>query len=194
MVARNQEGNESHLILSMRNISENSENPTVSTAQGLACRSSNNGRGQDSDVLAQRYQALLQHNHWLTELGETIADMLQHECVYALLQHIAEELVKVSCANGAYMHMVHETGDYLDILAGYGPLREHLLGGTREKGYGLSARVWESGSVEFVSDYNNHPDCVLELNELIQAVSLPLVFAGDVIGVVFVGICIVHSH
>ncbi len=186
MDAKNLVGSEIHQKLTMRDLPENSASSTASSVPESACESSNIDQGQALDVLSERYEALLQHNHWLTELGETIAEMLQHECVDALLQHIAEELVKVSCANGAYMHMVHETGDYLDILAGCGPLRELLLGGHRIKGVGLSARVWESGTAEFVADYNNHPDCVLDLDEPIQAVSLPLVFAGEVFGVVFV--------
>jgi diguanylate cyclase (GGDEF)-like protein len=136
--------------------------------------------------LTARYQTLQQHNRWLSELGDTTARMLQQESVDTLLQHIAEELVNVSCANGAYMHMVHETGDYLDILAAFGPLSDYLLGGKRYKGHGLSARVWESGIIQFVPDYNNHPDCVLELDTQIQAVLLPLSFAGEVLGVVFV--------
>jgi len=148
------------------------------------------GKAQDIAVpyeeLSERYQKLLQHNQWLTELGEKIAGMLQHECVDALLEHIAEELVRTSCANGAYMHMVHETGDYLHISAGCGPLKGELLGGRREKGFGLSAGVWQSGSAKFVADYNSHPDCVLELDTPIQAVSLPLFFAEEVLGVVFV--------
>ena len=136
--------------------------------------------------LAARYETLLAHNEWLSELGDTTANMLQLESVSTLLQYIAEELVNVSCANGAYMHMVHETGDYLDILAGYGPLSDYLLGGKRFKGFGLSAKVWETGVAQYVPDYNNHPDCVLELNTQIQAFALPLSFAGDVLGVVFV--------
>jgi len=186
MVANNLVGTYIYLKLTMRDSSENFESSNASSVPTSVCAASNIDQARALDVLSERYEALLQHNHWLTELGETIAEMLQHECVDALLQNIAEELVKVSCANGAYMHMVHETGDYLDILAGCGPLSELLLGGTRIKGFGLSAKVWESGTAEFVSDYNNHPDCVLELDEPIQAVSLPLVFAGEVFGVVFV--------
>ena len=136
--------------------------------------------------LSSRYETLLQHNKWLSELGDTTARMLRHESVDTLLQHIAEELVNVSCADGAYMHMVHETGDYLDILAGYGPLSDYLLGGKRYRGIGLSAKVWDSGAAQYVADYNNHPDCVLELDTKIKAVSLPLSFAGEVLGVVFV--------
>lgn len=136
--------------------------------------------------LTKRYQTLQQHNRWLSELGDATARMLQFGSVDTLLQHIAQELVNVSCANGAYMHMVHETGDYLDVLAAVGPLTDYLLGGKRYKGHGLSAKVWETGVAQFVPDYNNHPDCVLELTTQIQAVSLPLSFAGKVLGVVFV--------
>lgn len=132
------------------------------------------------------YQALQQHNRWLSELGETTDRMHQQESVDSLLQFIAEEMVNVSCANGAYMHMVHETGDYLDILAVHGPLSDYLLQDRRYKGVGLSAKVWDSGIAHFAPDYNNHPDCVLELNSNIQAACLPLSFAGKVLGVVFI--------
>ena len=147
------------------------------------------GSQDDSDFkerLAERYQALLLHNCWLSELGETTAAMLEHESLDALLQYIASELVNVSCANGAYMHMVHETGDYLDILAACGPLSDSLLGDKRFEGIGLSAKVWKAGTAHYIEDYNNHPDCVLELESEIQAASLPLTYAGEVLGVVFV--------
>lgn len=139
-----------------------------------------------NEALAARYQTLLIHNCWLSELGETTAAMLQHETVDTLLQHIARELVNVSCANGAYMHMVHETGDHLDVLAACGPLSESLIGAKRFYGIGLSAKVWATGIAQYVEDYNSHPDCVLELDSNIQAASLPLMFAGEVLGVVFV--------
>lgn len=138
------------------------------------------------DVLAARYQNLLIQNCWLTELSETTVAMLRHESVDTLLQYIANELVNVSCANGAYMHMVHETGDHLDVLAACGPLSDSLLGAKRFRGIGLSAKVWATGIAQYVGDYNNHPDCVLELDENIQAASLPLTFADEVLGVVFV--------
>ena len=157
-----------------------------------ALEASVSGEGVDTssldinEVLAARYQTLLIHNCWLSELGETTAAMLQHESVDTLLQHIARELVNVSCANGAYMHMVHETGDHLDVLAAFGPLSDTLIGAKRFYGIGLSAKVWATGVAQYVEDYNNHPDCVLELDSEIQAVSLPLTFAGEVLGVVFV--------
>lgn len=146
-------------------------------------------RGNDAVSLAElkeRYETLLQHNRWLLELGDKTARMLQQESVETLLQYIAQELVNVSCADGAYMHMVHETGDHLDVLAAYGPLSDYLMGSRRYKGVGLSAKVWESGVPQYVADYNNHPDCVLDLKTKIQAVSLPLAYAGEVLGVVFV--------
>lgn len=144
---------------------------------------------EDADSFAEltaRYRTLQQRNKWLSELGDTTARMLQQESVDTLLQHIAEELVNVRCANGAYTHMVHETGDCIDILAAIGPLSDDLLGSRRYKGHGLSAKVWETGVAQCAPDYNNHPDCALDLDTQIQAVALPLSFAGEMLGVVFV--------
>jgi len=135
---------------------------------------------------AKQYEMLVQHNRWLSDLNETTAQMLQHESVGALLQYIATELVEVSCANGAYMHMVHETGDYLDVLAAHGPLSDSLIGERRYWGVGFSAKVWQSGETKHVENYNDDPDCLLELDSIIQAAALPLSFAGEVLGVVFV--------
>ncbi len=136
--------------------------------------------------LSERYSVLQEHNRWLSDLGDTAVEMLRQDSVDTLLQHIANELVSVSCANGAYMHMVHETCDYLEVVAACGPLSEELLHERRYKGVGLSAVAWQSGEMQFAEDYNSHPSCLLEIPETFQAVAIPLSFTGVIQGVVFV--------
>ena len=136
--------------------------------------------------LNAQYLKLQQQNHWLSDLGQSTAQMLKQETVSTLLDHIASEVVYISRANGAYMHMVHETGDYLEVVAARGPMSERLLGQTRDRGNGLSARAWDTGDIQVAADYNNHPDCVLQLSEKIQAVALPLTYADTVLGVIFI--------
>jgi len=137
-------------------------------------------------TLEQRYTALKQHTRQLVELSDTAADMMRQDSLSTLLQFIADEIVRLSCANGAYLHMVHETGDYLHVVAACGALKNQLMGNTRERGIGLSARAWETGTYQYTDNYNSDDSRVVEFPEDLKAVALPLLFSDRISGVVFV--------
>jgi len=137
-------------------------------------------------TLEQRYAALKLHTSQLVELSDTATDMMRQDSLNTLLQFIADEIVRLSCANGAYLHMVHETGDYLHVVAACGALKNQLMGNIRKKGFGLSARAWETGDHQYTDNYNNDSARVVEFPEELKAVALPLHFSDRISGVVFV--------
>jgi len=138
------------------------------------------------EQLGSKYQRLQEQNLWLSELAQSAAQMLDQESLSTLLDHIACEVISVSCANGAYMHMVHETGDYLEVVAAHGALTKQLYGETRILGEGLSGTAWQTGKLQIAVNYNSHENCVMDLEEEIQAIALPLVHADIILGVIFI--------
>jgi len=137
-------------------------------------------------ALEKKYSALKQHSSQLIELGDAAAEMMRQDSLETLLQFIADEIVRMSGANGAYLHMVHETGDYLHVVAACGALKKQLMGNIRKRGFGLSALAWESGTYQYTDNYNNDGLRVVEFPEELKAVALPLLFSGRISGVVFI--------
>jgi len=137
-------------------------------------------------VLEQKHAALETHTNQLVELSDTAADMMSQESLKNLLQFIADEMVRLSCANGAYLHMVHETEDFLHVVAACGALKKQLMGNTRKRGVGLSARAWETGVYQYTDNYNTDGSRVVEFPEELKAVALPLQFSDRISGVAFV--------
>lgn len=145
-----------------------------------------------SDLLAQiasleqKHESLEQHTRQLSELSDTAADMMRQDSLNTLLQFIADEIVRLSCANGAYLHMVHETEDYLHVVAACGALTKQLMGNTRQKGVGLSAQAWVTGTYQYTDNYNTNKFRVVEFPEALKAVALPLNFSDRIYGVAFI--------
>ncbi len=137
-------------------------------------------------TLEQKHAALKQHTSQLAELSDTAADMMRQDSLKNLLQFIADEMVRLSCANGAYLHMVHETGDYLHVVAACGAHKNQLMGNTRKRGFGLSAQAWETGTFQYTDNYNKDSCRVVEFPEELKAVALPLLFSNRISGVAFV--------
>lgn len=136
--------------------------------------------------LEKKYQSLKQHTEILAQLSDVGTQMMDQVSMDALLQFIAEAIVDISKANGAYLHMVHETGDYLQVTSGCGPLSSLVLHKTLEMGSGLSGATWKSGSLEYTDNYNQLDSRIADFPTSLKAASIPLFFLDKIIGVVFV--------
>jgi len=136
--------------------------------------------------LLERYQALEAHTKEIIELRSTAAEMMGQNSIDHLLDFIAREIVRLTVANGAYMHMVHESEDFLEVIASCGALSAQLTGDTRKRGVGLSAQAWESGQYVYTENYNAMASKVVVFPEELQAVAIPLSFSSKVCGVAFV--------
>ena len=136
--------------------------------------------------LDNKYQLLKQRTKALTELSDTAAQMMRQNSLDKLLQFISNEIVRLTNANGAYLHMVHETGDFLKVIAACGALESQLMGNTRDKGIGLSAVAWETGEYQYTDNYNELSSRVVEFPEALKAVAIPLQFSNTIFGVAFI--------
>lgn len=138
------------------------------------------------EELEERYRALKLHTGQINALRSAAAEMMKQDSLAHLLEFIASEIVRLTCANGAYMHMVHETSDYLKVVASCGDLAAQLMGNTRKRGFGLSAQAWGSGEYKYTDNYNDLASRVVEFPEALKAVAVPLEFSDRISGVAFV--------
>lgn len=138
------------------------------------------------DNLHTGIELLEERNDYLSALGKTATKMLKHDRLDKLLQHIADEMVEKTFADGAYLHMLHETEDYLHVVAATGPLSAELLGEKRIRGVGFSAKAWEKAALQFTHNYYEHEACVLKLDASMQAYAIPLLEGAEVLGVAFI--------
>lgn len=136
--------------------------------------------------LERKYTSLQEHTSLLAALATTASDMMKQDSLDNLLQLIANEIVSLTNANGAYMHMVHETEDYLLVVASCGKLEDQLMGNTRKRGFGLSAQAWDTGKFQYTDSYNHNFNQVVVFPEELKAVAIPLSFSGKISGVAFV--------
>ncbi len=132
------------------------------------------------------YKEELERSRQLSLLSDATADMLKHESLEELQQFVADGIVRLTSANGAYMHMLHQTGDYLHMIAGCGPLKDQLFHVKRYKGKGLSAEAWEAGETKYTDNFNENYSDVVQFPVALKAVAIPLKFADRILGVVFV--------
>ncbi len=136
--------------------------------------------------LQSDYSSLQEHIRNLAELGTTAREMMKQDSLDNLLQFIADSIVQLTNANGAYLHMVHETEDYLLVVAACGKLEQQLMGNTRRRGIGLSAQAWETGQSQYTDSYNKNYNQVVVFPEELKAVAIPLSFSGTISGVAFI--------
>ena len=141
---------------------------------------------QQLKQLEFKYTSLKEHTSQLSALGNTASEMMKQDSLDNLLQFIADEIVSLSSANGAYMHMVHETEDYLLVVASCGMLKEQLMGNTRKRGIGLSAQAWDTGKYQYTDSFNQNYNQVVVFPEELKAAAIPFSFSGKISGVAFV--------
>lgn len=135
-------------------------------------------------TLKEQHASLKRKNVFLSVLSQTILQLMHQKTLSQLLQHIADQIVEQTGSSGAYIHMVHETGERLDIVAATGCLKENLVGMSRKRGEGMAGICWETGKLQFTPDYLADNACVLDVTETFQACAIPLSSAGKIDGVV----------
>lgn len=136
--------------------------------------------------LELKHTSLKKHTSLLAALGNTTSEMMKQESLDKLLQFIANEIVNLTSANGAYMHMTHETDDRLIVVATCGELGEQPIGTTLKRGFGLSSLAWDTGRYQYTDSFNENYNQVAVFPEGLKAAAIPLAFSGKISGVIFV--------
>lgn len=138
------------------------------------------------EKLEAKYESLKEHTGRLVALSNIASNMIMQESLDTLLQLLADEIVNLTNANGAYLHMVHETEDYLLVVASCGQYVDQLMGNTRKRGIGLSAEAWDTKHYQYTDNYNQAYAEVTVFSEELKAVAIPFIFSDKVSGVAFV--------
>lgn len=138
------------------------------------------------ETIKTESSAAIEHNAYLSDVAKIASEMLSMNDMDLLLNQITVDIVNRTVADGAYLHMVHETEEFLEVVAGTGPLRDELMGEIRIRDVGFSAIAWKSGETQYTDDYYNHEACVMEYAGRMQALAIPLKHANTVLGVAFI--------
>lgn len=97
----------------------------------------------------------LQHREGeIMTLDSVLTSLLDCEDTITLLTQLANILVERTSADGAYMAVLHESGDFMECVAGSGDRVEEFLDHKFHKGRGIVGYVWELGHAEFLDDIN----------------------------------------
>lgn len=134
--------------------------------------------------LQQNRETIAARDGQLSIFDSVMAGMMARRQVGPLLQHIAKATVVCTTADAAYILMVHETGDYLEFVAGVGPEQEALLGQRRYPNDSMASKAWASNETVFVADTDNAPG-MLQTGwpSGTQLCAVPLCSGGGVTGI-----------
>jgi len=135
--------------------------------------------------VTQRTAELSASHNYLAALNQTALDLLNRRELNDLLEALIQRAAQlVGTAHGRIALLVPDT-DVLEVRVGLGAERQYLGLHTR-RGEGISGRVWQTGQVLALEDYQTWPHRLrLPGYELFHAVvSVPLISSGRVMGVI----------
>lgn len=100
---------------------------------------------------------LERHVSHLSALDGVLAALLRQRGNIPLLGKVAEAIVSHSPADHAFVWMLHETGEYLEVVAAVGPRSALLMGRHRAMGEGFAGYAWERAETLYLSNTDLDP-------------------------------------
>jgi signal transduction histidine kinase len=132
----------------------------------------------------QSAQDLRQQNEYLEALHETTLALMNRLDLADLLQTIVTKAAQLLGTTHGYVGLLKADGSGVEIKVGIGLYRQYI-GFTSESGEGLMGKVWQTGQLVIVDDYDTWagraPD--FSYQTVGAAVGLPLISDGQVMGV-----------
>ena len=119
-------------------------------------------------------------------VDDALAAIASHREAESLLARVAEVLVGHGAGDGAFVWLVHETGDRIEAVAGVGPDRGLLVGRVRRRGEGVAGCAWEGGRTVLVEDVTRLRDVRPEWRAGTSLCAVPLADAEGVHGLLMV--------
>lgn len=132
----------------------------------------------------QQDRDLRQQNEYLHALHETTLALMKRLELADLLQAIVTRAAQLLDTAHGYVSLVEPDQKGVTIKVGIG-LFSQQIGYRSELGEGLTGRVWQTGQLVVVDDYDTWPDRAAKFgyNVVGAAVGLPLTSGGQVLGV-----------
>ncbi len=122
---------------------------------------------QRSDVATKstqnefEYSALEMRNKFMSALSDVTMRLLERKSVDELMDHIAMQAVSLANADSAFVSMLHESGQYMEIVGATGRFTD-FKGFKHAKSEDVAGLAWELN------------DLVLEENKAIESAHVPL--------------------
>jgi PAS domain S-box-containing protein len=132
-------------------------------------------RSREEEIIRQREELAALHE---TTLG--LISRLEHT---SLLEAIITRAATLMRTPHAYLYVVVEAADQLEVRAGTGIFSDYV-GYRLNRGQGLAGRVWVTGEPMAVDDYSTWTGRRPEFAFLRAAVSIPLRTGDDIVGVI----------
>ena len=122
-------------------------------------------------------------NRLLSSLNSITVQLVNRTELKPLLHHIASEIKSLLKADRVQINMLHESGQYLEYVCAAG---DRFTGShTRYKrGEGANGRAWETGSVQFIDDYQQYAQKLDGFDEVRSCATIPVFKNDDVIGTI----------
>ncbi len=105
--------------------------------------------------LASNANALQSREGDIVTLDSVLASLLACTDTVTLLSQLANTLVERTTADGAYIAVLHESGDFMKCVAGAGDRVQEFLGHDFVVGQGVVGHTWQVGHSLFLDDVND---------------------------------------
>ena len=163
---RDQDGNITALLVQSRDVSD-----LIGLHQNLA---------------ENRATVELQDGH-LSALDDVLTNLMGELDLDTLFNHVAGSIVAHTRADSAYVWMLNESLDYMQVVASVGPRKSACLGMRRSRGEGIAGKTWEDRTTIFNDSTTSGRYRIPGTTTEEQLCTVPMFVDDSVIGLIMVG-------
>ena len=130
--------------------------------------------------IATNIDALSLREGEISTMEFVLASLMACQDTNTLLEQLAKILVERTSADSCYAATLHESGEFMEIVAASGNHSSELFGGQFRRNEGTIGKAWHSGEVIYIDDVST----IQSLHQWpkdTQALSLPLFVDGEVV-------------
>lgn len=138
-------------------------------------------------LLESEREQLARRNAFHTSLSSLFREMEKSKEIVPLLQRIAQEIIILLSADSTYISMVHESKDYIEVVANAGE-KPAPIGFRHLRGEGIAGNAWNQGEIQVVDDYYKYSSRLSDFEHIKQVCAIPIKVDGEVgvvIGIVY---------
>ncbi len=140
-----------------------------------------------SKALAEERQALQMRNNFMSALSDVSMRLLERKSVDELMDDIASQAVTLSNSKSAFVSMLHESGQYLEILGATGRFTE-FKGFKHHKYDDVAGLAWELEDLVLMENEAHEADCAELWGDSTKRCAVPFFVDRRFAGVVCVAL------
>ncbi len=142
--------------------------------------------GLHQNLAENRATVELQDSH-LSTLDDVLTNLMGELDLDTLFNHIAGSIVAHTRADSAYVWMLNESLDYMQVVAAVGPRKSACLGMCRSRGEGIAGKAWEDRTTVFNDSTTGGRYRIPGSTTEEQLCTVPMFVDDSVIGLIMVG-------